>query len=84
MLRKRLRRSSLQLSASDVNDTRLERTLRPSQIHHLNRVVTKSDVPNILAGDFNSTEEAELRLAAESSYQMALSAPRCPPGFRAG
>lgn len=61
-----------------VTHLSLERKVRPSQIDHLSRVVTKSDVPTILAGDFNSTEEAELRLLAESNLQMALSAPTFP------
>jgi len=61
-----------------VTHLSLERTLRVPQIHHIAEIVDRNQDPTILTGDFNISEEAELRLLDETHLERAASAPTFP------
>lgn len=61
-----------------VTHLSLERKLRTPQIHRLARLVGRGRAPTILAGDFNVSDRAELRLLAESHLQQAAWAATFP------
>ena len=49
-----------------VTHLALELPIRTPQIHHIAEIVSQRNVPTILAGDFNISEQAELDLLHES------------------
>lgn len=61
-----------------VTHLSLQRPLRAPQIDRIAQVMGPCDVPTLLTGDFNVSEEAELDLLLETPLQKVTSAPTFP------